>query len=697
MAAARAPAGACDSPLRFVMAVMLALLMLFPATLHAQTPQRVMDAAVQSPDGRLEVRVDTQADIARYAVYRDGQPVIAPSKLGFLLNGSGKFEHGIFLGAPDYRDGHEEWDQPWGEKRHIAMDYREMRVPLLEQVKDKRRIDLVIRAFDTGIGFRFEFPPQPQFDGPIAIDDELTEFNIAGAGDTWWIPAGEWNRYEYIYNKTPIDQVGTAHTPFTIRRADGLHLAIHEAALVDYAGMWLQRIDGQRFRSHLAPGPSGPSVIRDAPFHTPWRTIQIADDAAGLYAASDMTLALNEPNKLGDVSWVKPMKYIGIWWAMQIGDWTWEAGPRHGATTEHAKRYIDFAAANGFGGVLIEGWNKGWEGNWIGDSGRNLDFTHAYPDFDIEAVAAYARSKGVELIGHHETAGNVGRYEDQMADAYALDERLGVHAVKTGYVADAGGVLRQGPDGENVWEWHDGQYMANHHVRVAELAARHHVGIDAHEPIKDTGLRRTYPNLLSREGARGMEYAAWGEPTNPPSHEPTLVFTRMLSGPMDYTPGVVSLTGKEGRAIPSTLARQLAYYVVLYSPVQMAADLPENYEKAPRALDFIRQVPVDWERSIVLGGEIGEFAVFARQERGADNWYVGGITDDHARSFDVDFSFLPPGKRYSVTLWQDGETGGIDGDRFAMDVRTFTVTSEDKRIVAMKAGGGFAMSLQPVE
>ena len=524
------------------------------------------------------------------------------------------------------------------------------------------------------------------------IDEELTEFVIAGQAEAWWIPAGEWNRYEYLYSQTPANQVGTAHSPITFRRADGVHVAIHEAALSDYSGFWLQRIDGQRFRTRLAPSSHPWKVRRDAPFDTPWRTILIARDAPQLYAASDIILNLNEPNRLGDVSWVRPHKYVGIWWGMHLDQWSWNDGPRHGATTANALRYIDFAAENDFGSVLIEGWNKGW---WS-ESGRNFKFAEAYPDFDMDRIAAYASAKGVEIMGHHETAGNAGLYERELESAYDYYERYGVHSVKTGYVADAGGVLREDPDGTEQWEYHEGQFMARHHELVAKRAAAHRMAINAHEPIKDTGLRRTYPNLMTREGARGTEYNAWGEPPNPPSHEPTLLFTRMLSGPFDLTPGIVSLEGRGGRPIPNTLARQLADYVVIYSPLQMAADLPENYRKHPDALAFIKQVPVDWEQTRVLSGQIGEFAVVARQRRGGKDWWVGGVTDGEQREAVIDLSFLDPGKTYTAEIWRDGPGGGIKGNRFAMVREKRKVKAGDTLSVVMEPGGGFGMSLRPV-
>lgn len=643
-----------------------------------------------SPDTRLCFSLTTVDRVPTYSVLRDGAAVIAPSRLGFMLRGAGKFGHGIEIGDVTRKAVQERWEQPWGESRFVENDFREVRIPLIERIKDRREIVLVARVFDRGIGFRFEFPAQPQF-AQIRIDEELTEFVVAGNAEAWWIPGGEWNRYEYLYNRTPAVEVGTAHTPITLRRDDGLHIAIHEAALADYSGFWLQRIEGQRFRTRLAPSSQPWKVEGTAPFATSWRTILVAEDAPALYAASDIILNLNEPNALGNVNWVKPHKYVGIWWGMHLDKWSWNNGPKHGATTANALAYVNFAAEHGFGSVLIEGWNEGW---WS-ESGRNFNFAVAYPDFDMERVSTYARAKGVEIMGHHETAGNAGLYERQLDAALDYYQRHGIRSVKTGYVADAGGVLREDYDGTEQWEWHDGQYMARHHVLVAKEAAKRQIAINAHEPIKDTGLRRTYPNLVSREGARGFEYMAWGDPPNPPSHEPTLLFTRMLSGPFDLTPGIVSLEGRNGRPIPNTLARQLADYVVIYSSIQMAADLPENYARHPDALAFIKKVPVDWEKTRVLEGRIGEYAVVARQRRGGRDWWLGGVTDAAQRSVDIDLAFLEQGKTYTAETWRDGPGGGIGGDRFSMVRETRTVTSRDKLSVVMESGGGFGLSLTP--
>ncbi|HEU5468041.1 MAG TPA: glycoside hydrolase family 97 catalytic domain-containing protein, partial [Steroidobacteraceae bacterium] len=534
-------------------------------------------ATAASPDGALVVEVTLDAEgRPGYALSRRGRPVIAESRLGILLANTHKLERGFKLEGTERRIADSTWEQPWGERRFVRDRYQELRVRLVEKPSRGRRLDVVFRLHDDGIGLRYEFPAQASL-RRVEITDELTEFAVAEPATAWWIPAGEWNRYEYLYRQTPLAEVGQAHTPMTVRTASGLHLAFHEAALVDYSAMWLRRVDGQRLKATLSPAAQGPRVVRDAPFATPWRTIQVAASAGALYE-SNLVLNLNEPNALGDVSWFTPHKYVGIWWSLHLDTESWGSGPRHGATTANARRYIDFAAANGFRGVLIEGWNRGWDGDWFAD-GSEFSFTEPYPDFDLEAVAAYARERGVRIIGHHETSGNVARYEPELGAALDLYARLGIDCVKTGYVADAGGIRAVGDDGGVRYEWHDGQFMSRHHLKVVTEAAKRRIAVNPHEPIKDTGLRRTYPNWVAREGARGMEYNAWGDPPNPPEHEANLVFTRMLAGPMDFTPGILSLTGRGGRKFQSTIAKQLALYVVIYSPIQMAADLPENYAK----------------------------------------------------------------------------------------------------------------------
>jgi len=653
----------------------------------AQAPNRAEMGLTRSPDKSIQVMVRVDGDgRPEYSIRRKDQAIVDWSRLGFILADAPKLERNFELRGVTQRSFDDTWEQPWGERRFVRDHGNEMRVTLRD--KGGRDLIVVFRVFDDGVGFRYEFPDQAAL-RQVNIVDELTEFAIAQPATAWWIPGGEWNRDEYLYSRTPLTEVSMAHTPVTLKLASGVHIAIHEAAVVDYSTFWLRRVTGQRLKTLLWPSATGPKVSRTAPFVTPWRTLQIANDAPGLYM-SDLILNLNEPNKLGDVSWVKPYKYVGIWWEMHLGTKTWASGPKHGATTAETKRYIDFAAKNGFRGVLVEGWNKGWDGDWFA-RGDEFSFTEPYPDFDLAGLAAYAMKKGVHLIGHHETGGNIANYEKQLGPALDLYQKLGVDSVKTGYVADAGGIQALGPDGRIHFEWHDGQLLSRHHLLVVTEAAKRHIAIDAHEPIKDTGLRRTYPNWVSREAARGMEYNAWGNPKNPPEHEAMLVFTRMLGGPMDFTPGVLSLTGAGGTRIQSTIAKQLALYVVLYSPIQMAADLPENYERFPRPFQFIKDVPTDWADTRVLNGEVGDYVTMARKDRASEDWYLGAITDEEPRVMKVPLSFLDEGRSYYATIYRDGKDAGFAGDPASVEIETRPVTRGEVLELRLAPGGGQAI------
>ena len=669
--------------------VLLALAL--PGFVHAE---QVAQAA--SPDGRIVVQLELNGEgRLAYRVLRDGKPLVADSRLGFIFRNGRQLLRNLQIEKQVARSSDSTWEQPWGERRYVRDHYNELRATFVEKDHDKRRFDMVFRVFDDGVGFRYDVPAQPKL-AEAQIVQELTEFAIARPATAWWIPAFEWNREEYLYHRTPLAEVGVAQTPITLRTDDGVHVSIHEAALVDYAGMNLMRGDSGALRAILTPGSGVAPVVRKTPFATPWRTIAISDRAGGL-VESNLILNLNEPNKLGDVSWFKPHKYVGVWWSLHLDKETWATGPKHGATTASTRRYIDFAAANGFRGVLVEGWNVGWDGDWFAN-GWNFDFRKPTPDYDLQGLAKYATSKGVHLVGHHETGCAVSHYERQMDEAFALFDTFGIDAVKTGYVCDAGQIERQDvANGPVQREWHEGQWMSNHHLRVVQDAAKHRVVINAHEPIKDTGLRRTYPNWISREGARGQEFNAWGEPPNPPEHEVTLVYTRMLAGPMDYTPGVVSLTGKNGLEIQSTLARQLALYVALYSPIQMAADLPEHYEARPEAFQFIKDVAVDWDESRVLAGEVGEFVAIARKQRGGREWFIGAINDRNARDLKLALDFLDAGKRYRAEVYRDGEGAGWKGEsRFRFVRETREVTRGDAMQLWLAGGGGAAVRFVPI-
>ncbi len=651
-------------------------------------------ASVDSPGNVLRVSLESQHEgRLSYRVDRGDTPVLSSSRLGFLL-GDGRLERNLEVVAQSTRGVDETWEQPWGERRVSRNRYTELRAQVVEKAHGGRRFDLVFRVYDDGVGFRYEFPTQPGQE-QVRIRAELTEFAPAAPATAWWVPAFEWNREEYLYHRTALNEVGIAQTPITLRTDAGLHLSIHEAALVDYAGMNLARGDGDVLRAALTPGSGEAAVVRSTPFTTPWRTIQIGERAGDL-VESDLILNLNEPNALGDVSWFTPAKYVGVWWSLHLETETWATGPQHGATTANTRRYIDFAAENGFRGVLVEGWNPGWDGDWFAN-GWGFDFTRAAADFDLPGLAGYAAGKGVHLVGHHETACAVSHYERQLPAALDLYARHGVDVIKTGYVCDAGDIQRQDTrDGPVIREWHEGQWMSNHHLHVVQEAARRRLAVNAHEPIKDTGLRRTYPNWVSREGARGMEYNAWGQPPNPPDHEATLVFTRMLAGPMDFTPGIVSLKGRNGQPLQSTLAKQLALYVVLYSPIQMVADLPEHYAAQPEAFQFIRDVAVDWEESRVLAGDVGDYAVIARKARGSDAWFIGAVGDEQPRTLRASLSFLDPGRRYRAEIHRDGEGAHWRDAPFAFQRETREVTASDTLELALAAGGGQAIRFVPL-
>jgi alpha-glucosidase len=654
-------------------------------------------AVVRSPDGRIEVTVDVgERGAPQYSVSYRGVALMPPGALGLRFRTQPAFDRGLRVAGSSGSSHDSVWEQPWGERRLVRDRHNELVVQFASAEGPPRRFDLRVRVFDDGFGFRYEVPTQAGYD-TIDITEELTEFRLEDDRKTtaWWIPGRRWNRYEYLYNTTGLDAIPMAHTPMTVRLASGVHLSFHEAALVDYAAYVLDHRRPGIFRTSLTPWSDGIRVKTRAPFKTPWRTVQVAPNAASLIDSS-LILNLNEPNVLGDVSWVEPGKYVGIWWAMHIKQATWGSGPQHGATTAETKRYIDFAGANGFKGVLVEGWNVGWDGDWFHNGGQ-FRFTEPYPDFDLKAVSRYALDHGTRLIGHHETSADVGNYEAQMEAAFDLYESLGVRQVKTGYVGDAGDIRRPDASGVVLNEWHDGQFMVGHHIRVLQEAAKRKISINTHEPVKDTGLRRTYPNWLAREGARGQEYNAWGKPVNPPEHVAILPFTRMLAGPMDYTPGIVDLAfeGLDGKhRVPHTLAKELSLYVVLYSPVQMAADLPENYEKHPLALQFIKTVPTDWEESVALAGEVGDFVALARRERGADDWYLGALTDENPRTLDLPLAFLDPKARYEATIWRDGPKADWKTNPYDLELETRTVTATDTLRLALAASGGAALRLR---
>ncbi|TVP16233.1 alpha-glucosidase [Shewanella sp. KCT] len=650
--------------------------------------------SLTSPDKQIVVSLSDDDQTPRYSVSFHGKKVIEPSKLGMVFESLGEFGTDFSIQEVKRSKADERWQQPWGEREWVVDKHNGLTATLSN---GQYRFDVEFKVFDDGIGFRYQMPKQGDLD-KLNITSELTEFTLPQPEKVtaWWIPARGWNRYEYLYQQTPLKQVDRVHTPFTFTLGDGVHMSIHEAALVDYAAMTLdQRRDGT-LRADLTPWSDGIRVKTQAGFSTPWRTIQIADKATGLLN-SDLILNLNEPNKLGDVDWVEPGKYVGIWWGMHLNENTWGSGDKHGATTSETKRYMDFAAENGFAGVLVEGWNIGWDGSWF-HNGDVFSFTQAYPDFDLPEISAYGASKGVRLIGHHETSGSVTNYRKQMSDAYDLYQQYGVTQVKTGYVADGGDIKRVDEQGIVRHEWHDGQFMVNEYLHSVTEAAKRHISINTHEPIKDTGLRRTYPNWIAREGARGQEFNAWGTPPNNPSHTTTLAYTRMLAGPMDFTPGIFDLAPKGLDAVnrvQTTLTKQLALYVVLYSPIQMAADLPRNYKQHPDAFKFIKDVPTDWAQSIALAGEVGEYVAFARQERGGKSqgkdWYLGAITDDDAREIDIKLDFLDPALNYEAQIYRDGDKADWRTNPYDYVIETQKVNSKQQLTLKLASSGGVAI------
>lgn len=649
---------------------------------------------VTSPSGRVEARFMLDEGRPFYEVSYAGREVVQRSRLGFRLKDAPPLDGGFSIASARRRSVDETWEQPWGEQRLIRNHFNELTIELVQPGPAPRRLDVIFRVFDDGIGFRFEWPAQAGL-GEFEILDELTEFALRGDDQAWWIPAQRVNRYEYLYRRDPISRLGAVHTPLTLETANGLFVSIHEAALTDYAAMTLQASGGTLLRCDLVPWSDGVKVKARTPFVSPWRTIQIAERPGDLIT-SYLILNLNEPSRLADTSWIKPGKYVGIWWGMHLGIWTWGSGPTHGATTERTRAYIDFAATHGFDGVLVEGWNLGWDGNWI-ENGEKFSFTQPYPDFDLEGLARYAAGKGVTLIGHHETGFGIDNYERQLEDAFALYGRLGVRAVKTGYV-------------DNLaprHELHHGQYMVRHYRRVVETAARHRIVLDVHEPIKDTGIRRTWPNMMTREGARGMEYNAWSEDGgNPPEHETILPFTRLLAGPFDFTPGVFDLTLESARRPPpqpgaprprvnTTLAKALATYVVFYSPLHMAADLIENYEGNP-AFRFVKDVPTDWETTRVVAGAIGDHVTIARKDRRSDDWYVGSVTDEFARVIEVPLSFLDPGRAYVAQIYADAFNADWESKPYNIDISERPVDGATVLTMRLAPGGGQAVRIRPV-
>jgi len=659
--------------------------------------------AIASPDGKLVVSVSDNRGLLSYWATYQGQEIIKNSALGLEFKNVDGFVYDLNIVDSKTSSVDTTWEQPWGEQRLIRDHHNELLVNITGVKNAKKALAIRVRVFDDGFGFRYEVPAQKGLasdkKGIIEIIDEKTQFVIPDASKTtaWWIPGRAPVVDEYPYNTTPLTDVVRAQTPFTMMLASGVHLSIHEAALINYAAFSIDRRRDGILKAELTPWSDGARVKLTGAFKTPWRTVQVSPNAAGLLN-SHIILNLNEPNVLGDVSWVHPGKYVGIWWGMHVGKNTWGSGPKHGATTAETKRHMDFAAKYGFKGVLVEGWNYGWDDDWY-SNGDVFNFTKAYPDFDLAEITAYGKKIGVNLIGHHETSGSVTNYRNQMGDAFDLYKKYGVEQVKTGYVADHEKIKRIDENGIMRNEWHDGQFMVGEYLHSVTEAAKRKISINTHEPIKDTGLRRTYPSWISREGARGQEFNAWGSPPNPAEHTVMLPFTRMLAGPMDYTPGIFNLApyGLEAEnRVRSTLAKEIALYVVLYSPIQMAADLIENYTEADGktikpAFQFILDVPTDWEESKALAGEVGDYVVVARKQRNAQDWFLGAISDENPRTVLVNLDFLDADKKYEAQIYRDGDKAEWKLNPYDMVIEKKSVTAKDTLKFKLGASGGVAI------
>lgn len=642
-------------------------------------------AELSSPDGRNTISFD--AATMTYAVLRDGDTLIRPSALGIETR---EAQFADFEVARVRRASADEtWTQPWGENKTMRDRHNEMAVEM-RSADGRVRLTLRFRAFDDGVGFRYEWQV-PDADS-LTVTAEKTEFRFAADGDSWTIPAS-FETYELLYRKLPLAELTDANTTATFRVGD-VYGSIHEAALYDYPEMTLRKTGELAFASELAPLPDGTKARVPGSFVTPWRTIQLGDRAVDLINSS-LILNLNEPSKIEDTSWIRPMKYVGVWWGMHLGIESWSMDDRHGATTENAKRYIDFAAANNIQGVLFEGWNEGWE-SWGGR--QAFDFTKPYADFDVAEIVRYARERGIEVINHHETGGNIPNYERQLEHALAWSAEQGMRNLKTGY---AGGF----PDGY----LHHSQYGVRHYQKVVEAAAAHRITVNAHEPIKDCGIRRTWPNMMAREGARGKEWDAWSA-GNPPSHEVMLPFTRLLGGPMDFTPGTFDILYERTRRSPrrklwncgpevemrvnTTLAKQIAEWVIIYSPLQMASDLIENYEGHP-AFRFFRDFDADCDWSRALAGEPGEFVAVVRRAGG--NFFLGAATNEEARTLTLPLDFLEQGTTYRATIYADGPDADWKSNPTSYVITERDVTAADTLEVAMAPGGGQAVTFMPSE
>lgn len=677
---------------------------------------------VQSPSKEIALEFRLVDGKPAYWVTYKGIEVVRESFLGLALKDDVALDGGFIQRNAVAASTDEQWNPVLGEEATIRNHYNQQTISLLQQ-KTNRKFNIVFRVFDEGVAFRYEIPKQKELNY-FTVSDELTQFNLTGDHKTFWLP-GDFDSQEYVFNETDFSGIDTdklnlnngiavksiggkytVQTPLMMKSKNNLYLNIFEAAVVDYPVMHLDaNVNTFGLKARLAPNAMGDLAFRQAPANLPWRTVMVADDARRI-VASKMILNLNEPCKLDDVSWIKPMKYVGIWWEMHVGRSTWDyAGSqnaqnaansslvpsgKHGATTENTKKYIDFAAKHGFDGVLVEGWNVGWE-DWFGKWKEDVfDFVTPYPDFDIKAISEYAKSKHVKMIMHHETSGSVGNYERWMDRAFENMVAYGYPSVKSGYV---GRIIPRG-------EFHDGQAMVRHFNYAARRAADYKLMVNSHESSRPTGYHRTYPNYIAAEAARGNEFNGWSD-GNPPMHETILPFTRLLGGPMDYTPGIFETQMRfydpaKTEMVHTTLVKQLALYVTMYSPLQMAADLPENYERYPDAFQFIKDVALDWDHSWYLEAEPGDYLTVARKAKGKDAWFLGAITDENARQSSVTLDFLPKGRKFKAVIYEDAPNAHWQHNPKAYKIRTQTVDAATVLKLRLAAGGGTAVSIFPI-
>lgn len=676
---------------------------------------------ISSPNQQIQLGVvhRDNGDLM-YRVFYKGKAVITPSGLGMKLNNPAVSLIKFDLQSVDSAYADETWTPVWGEQSRIRNNYKQLLLKLRDRSGSGILLQIVFRVFDDGVGFRYIFPQQDKLNHFI-IGEELSQFGMTGDHQAHWIP-GDYDTNEYAYYHSPLSKVDASgggfaqeihaktffdknavQTPLMMKTAEGLYINLHEAALLNYPAMNLVlNKETFIFTAHLVPDAVGNKAYLQAPFSTPWRTVIVSDKATEILA-SKLILNLNEPSRVPDADkWVKPQKMVGVWWEMHVGKSSWDysggqVGSQqttrvpHGATTANVKRYIDFAARHGIEGVLVEGWNTGWE-DWFGQWKEDVfDFVTPYPDFNVQELQQYAAAKGVKIIMHHETSGSVTNYERWMDTAYKFMNRFGYEAVKTGYV---GRIIPRG-------EHHDGQWMVRHFERVAAKTAQHRIMVDAHEPVRPTGLHRTYPNWLASEAARGNEFNAWSH-GNMPDHETILPFTRLMGGPMDYTPGIFKIkmsyyNPSKTEQVHTTLSKQLALYVTMYSPLQMAADLPENYEARPDAFQFIKEVAVDWDDSKILDAEPGDYVIIARKAKGKPDWFLGAITDENARNFQTALSFLDADKKYVATVYRDADNAHWKDNPEAYVIEKFLVDAKTLLKLKLAPGGGTAVSLMPAK